>query len=109
MTRSRPLTRRNWWASWARTSAIKPGVRLLANTIAHQWWGCEISPRTLDDAWITNGMSRYGELMFVEDQSGNSALRADARRCFGGRTRLRHHSAFERRAASIPFRRSSNP
>ncbi|MGB7264224.1 MAG: M1 family aminopeptidase, partial [Terracidiphilus sp.] len=55
----------------------KPGVRLLANTIAHQWWGCEISPRTLDDAWITNGMSRYGELMFVEDQSGNSALRAD--------------------------------
>jgi hypothetical protein len=55
----------------------KPGIRLLANTIAHQWWGCEISPRALDDAWITNGMSRYGELMFVEDQSGNSALRAD--------------------------------
>ncbi len=55
----------------------KPGIRLLANTIAHQWWGCEISPRTIDAAWITNGMSRYGELMFVEDQSGNSALRAD--------------------------------
>jgi hypothetical protein len=40
----------------------KSGVRLLANTIAHQWWGCEVSPRTLNDAWITNGMSRYGEL-----------------------------------------------
>ncbi|MGD0347367.1 MAG: M1 family aminopeptidase [Terracidiphilus sp.] len=54
----------------------KSGVRLLANTIAHQWWGCEISPRTLGDAWITNGMSRYGELMYVEDESGKSALRA---------------------------------
>ena len=54
----------------------KSGVRLLANTIAHQWWGCEISPHTLDDAWITNGMSRYGELMYVEDESGKGALRA---------------------------------
>jgi hypothetical protein len=54
----------------------KSGVRLLANTIAHQWWGSEVSPRTLNDAWITNGMARYGELMYVEDQSGNSALRA---------------------------------
>jgi tetratricopeptide (TPR) repeat protein len=53
----------------------KSGVRLLANTIAHQWWGSEISPRTLNDAWITNGMARYGELMFVEDQSGKSAMR----------------------------------
>ena len=52
------------------------GIRLLANTIAHQWWGCEVSPRTLNDAWITNGMSRYGELMYVEDDSGKSALRA---------------------------------
>ena len=52
----------------------KSAVRLLANTIAHQWWGCEVSPRTLNDAWITNGMSRYGELMYLEDESGRSAL-----------------------------------
>ena len=54
----------------------KSGVRLLANTIAHQWWGSEVSPRTLNDAWITNGMSRYGELMYLEDESGKSAMRA---------------------------------
>jgi len=53
----------------------KSGVRLLANTIAHQWWGLEVSPKSLDDAWITNGMSRYGELMYLEDQSGASALK----------------------------------
>jgi tetratricopeptide (TPR) repeat protein len=52
----------------------KSNVRLLANTIAHQWWGSEVSPRTLNDAWITNGMSRYGELMYVEDQSGRKTM-----------------------------------
>ena len=51
-------------------------MRLLANTMAHQWWGSEVSPKTLDDAWITNGMSRYGELMYLEDDSGASAMRA---------------------------------
>jgi aminopeptidase N len=54
----------------------KSGVRLLANTIAHQWWGCEVSPLTLNDAWITNGMSRYGELMYLENESGKSAMEA---------------------------------
>ncbi|MDR3750737.1 MAG: M1 family aminopeptidase [Terracidiphilus sp.] len=54
----------------------KSGIRLLANTIAHQWWGSEVSPRTLNDAWITNGMSRYGELMYVEDQNGKSAMQS---------------------------------
>ena len=46
--------------------------RLLANTLAHQWWGSEVSPATLNDAWITNGMSRYAELMYLEDSSGKN-------------------------------------
>jgi aminopeptidase N len=54
----------------------KSGIRLLANTMAHQWWGSEVSPRTLSDAWIINGMARYGELMYVEEDSGKSAMRA---------------------------------
>jgi len=53
----------------------KSGIRLLANTIAHQWWGSEVSPRTLNDAWITNGMARYGELMYLEDENGRNALK----------------------------------
>src|ERR1700723_598232 len=52
----------------------KSGARLLANTIAHQWWGSEVSPRTLNDAWIFNGMARYGELMYVEDENGKGAM-----------------------------------
>ncbi|GAC1427611.1 MAG: hypothetical protein NVSMB62_25540 [Acidobacteriaceae bacterium] len=48
--------------------------RLLANTLAHQWWGSEVSPATLNDAWITNGMSRYAELMYLEDSAGKTAF-----------------------------------
>ena len=54
----------------------KSGVRLLANTLAHQWWGSQVSPRNLNDAWITNGMARYGELMYLEEENGKGALRA---------------------------------
>ena len=54
----------------------KSGVRLLANTMAHQWWGSEVSPRTLNDAWITNGMSRYAELMYVGEESGKAAMKS---------------------------------
>jgi aminopeptidase N len=71
-------------AAWAPELASIPGnrvadksaVRWLANTIAHQWWGSEISPHSLADAWITNGMSRYAEVMYVEEESGKSAMRA---------------------------------
>jgi aminopeptidase N len=54
----------------------KSGIRLLANIIAHQWWGSEVSPHSLSDAWITNGMARYGELMYVEEENGKNAMRA---------------------------------
>ena len=57
-------------------TADKSGIRLLANTIARQWWGSEVSPKTLNDAWITNGMASYGELMYLEDENGENALKA---------------------------------
>ncbi len=52
----------------------RTGSRLLANTMAHQWWSNQVSPATLNDAWITNGMSRYAELMYIADVSGQSAM-----------------------------------
>ncbi len=67
-------------ASWApEIVAIRPdraSTRLFANTVAHQWWGSEVSPATLNDAWITNGMSRYAELMYLEDSAGKNAFQA---------------------------------
>jgi tetratricopeptide (TPR) repeat protein len=54
----------------------KSSIRLLANTIARQWWGSQVTPRSLNDAWITNGMARYSELMYVENQSGQNTLKS---------------------------------
>jgi predicted negative regulator of RcsB-dependent stress response len=59
-----------------RIADAKGANRLLANTLAHQWWGSEVSPATLNDAWITNGMSRYGELMYLEDAAGKTAFQS---------------------------------
>jgi predicted negative regulator of RcsB-dependent stress response len=56
--------------------AARNEQRLLSNTIAHQWWGSQISPATMNDAWITNGMSRYAELMYLEDSAGKNAFQA---------------------------------
>ena len=54
---------------------LKPDAfRLLSNTIAKQWWGNVVSPATRDDAWITNGMARYSELLYLENLSGHAAL-----------------------------------
>ncbi len=56
--------------------ADRNNYRLLANTMAHQWWGSTVTPATLNDFWIINGMSRYGELMYVERVAGQTALQA---------------------------------
>ena len=56
--------------------AARNEQRLLSNTLAHQWWGGQVSPATMNDAWITNGMSRYAELMYLEDSAGKSAFQA---------------------------------
>jgi hypothetical protein len=56
--------------------AARNEQRLLSNTLAHQWWGGQISPATMNDAWITNGMSRYTELMYLEDSAGKSAFQS---------------------------------
>ncbi len=52
----------------------KTNYRLLANAIAHQWWGTSISPATKDDWWLVDGFSRYSEAMYVENAAGSAGL-----------------------------------
>src|SRR5499427_5473841 len=58
----------------SRTVSEKVNYRLLANTIAHQWWGCSVSPAAKDDWWLTDGFSRYSEAMYVEQASGTMGM-----------------------------------
>jgi tetratricopeptide (TPR) repeat protein len=52
----------------------KINYRLLANTIAHQWWGVSVSPATKDDWWIADGFARYSEARYVESAAGRAGL-----------------------------------
>lgn len=52
----------------------KTNYRLLANAIAHQWWGVSVTPATKDDWWLVDGFSRYSEAMYVENAAGSAGL-----------------------------------
>jgi tetratricopeptide (TPR) repeat protein len=52
----------------------KTNYRLLADGIAHQWWGVSVSPETKDDWWLSDGFARYSEAMYVENAAGAAGL-----------------------------------
>ena len=52
----------------------KVNYRLLANTIAHQWWGASVSPAAIDDWWLCDGFARYSEARYVETAAGQAGL-----------------------------------
>src|SRR5712692_5261688 len=51
----------------SRAISDKVNYRLLANTIAHQWWGVSVSPASRDDWWLSDGFARYSEARYVEN------------------------------------------
>jgi Flp pilus assembly protein TadD len=69
-------------AAWApeiaaiasRAVTEKVNYRLLANTIAHQWWGVSVSPSSRDDWWLNDGFARYSEARYVEQAAGQAGL-----------------------------------
>jgi hypothetical protein len=58
----------------ARQWSAKPNERILADLAAHQWWGSQVMAATPSDAWLTDGLSRYAEGLYVEQTSGKDAL-----------------------------------
>ncbi len=58
----------------ARGISEKTNYKLLANAIAHQWWGSLISPASKEDFWITDGFARYSEARYTETAAGPQAF-----------------------------------
>ena len=58
----------------SRTFGAKVNYRLLANTIAHQWWGTMVSPATRNDWWLNDGFARYSEAMYVQHVAGQAGF-----------------------------------
>lgn len=48
--------------------------RTLAQLAASQWFGGSVQAATPDDVWLTDGLSRYAEALYVESTSGREAL-----------------------------------
>src|SRR5579864_8485126 len=67
----------SWWAPEiaaiaTRAITAKVDYRLLANSIAHQWWGVSMSPATAEDIWLRDGAARYSEARYVESAAGQA-------------------------------------
>ena len=58
----------------ARQWSAKPNERLLANLAAQQWWGAQVLAATPSDVWVTDGLARYSEALYVEQASGKDGL-----------------------------------
>jgi tetratricopeptide (TPR) repeat protein len=52
----------------------QPNARLLANLAAQQWWGNQVAAASFADTWVTAGLARYSEGLYVEETSGKEAL-----------------------------------
>lgn len=52
----------------------KVNYRLLANTIAHQWWGTMVSPANKNDWWLNDGFARYSEALYVQHVAGEAGF-----------------------------------
>ena len=58
----------------ARQWSAQPNARLLADLAAHEWWGEQVTAASASDVWITDGLSRYSEGLYVEQASGKDGL-----------------------------------
>jgi hypothetical protein len=52
----------------------KTNYRLLADAIAHQWWGGVVSPASKDDWWLGDGGARASEMRYVQANVSEQAF-----------------------------------
>lgn len=69
----------SWWAPEiaalaSRDIDVKPNYRLLADAIAHQWWGVSVSAASKDDFWLVDGGARDSEMRYVQNAAGQQAF-----------------------------------
>jgi len=41
--------------------------------VASQWWGIQVLPATPGDVWISDGLARYSEALYAEQNAGKEA------------------------------------
>jgi len=51
----------------------KSSDRTIARLVASQWWGVQVLPATPGDVWISDGLARYSEALYAEQNAGKEA------------------------------------
>jgi tetratricopeptide (TPR) repeat protein len=51
----------------------KSSDRTIARLVASQWWGNAVLPKTPGDVWISDGLARYSEALYAEQNAGREA------------------------------------
>src|ERR1700733_2735898 len=51
----------------------KGADRTIARLVASQWWGIAVIPATPGDVWISDGLARYCEALYAEQNAGREA------------------------------------
>ena len=51
----------------------KANDRTIARLVASQWWGNQVLPATPNDVWISDGLARYSEALYAEQNAGKEA------------------------------------
>jgi hypothetical protein len=46
----------------------------LSRIAAAQWFGISVMPASSSDVWVTDGLARYGEALYAEQESGKDAV-----------------------------------
>ena len=47
--------------------------RTIARLVASQWWGNAVLPASRGDVWISDGLARYSEALYTEQNAGKEA------------------------------------
>jgi tetratricopeptide (TPR) repeat protein len=51
----------------------KANDRTIARLVASQWWGNQVLPASPADVWISDGLARYSEALYAEQNAGKEA------------------------------------
>jgi Peptidase family M1 domain len=60
------VSQRNW--------SGRGNTASLSRIAAAQWFGVAVMPASTSDVWVTDGLARYGEAMYAEQESGKDAV-----------------------------------
>jgi aminopeptidase N len=58
----------------SRGFSTQVNYKLLAHEISHQWWRCLVSPASLDDMFLDEGLATYSAALYVQQAAGDIAF-----------------------------------